>query len=1108
MSDADQTKVDKKLQQEELERQERLAKAYQEKVTLREQNLKAHLNRPDETVLKQLDSSLKRNTAFVKRIKMGAFDESKSSLCADIKALNLTRYITEVAASVIEAVPKMKAADVTAAVHVCCLLHQRYADFTPALVDSLKKQVAPIIEAGQAKKFDKSQVADAETQLRRRILLRLLGELYVVGIHDDLSLLCSVLIALCKDNLKGSSGLREATIRHPNLPIVLSLVRAMGTELMGIGNFDSSRPPIVGVDAQAKIRRVVTAYFEAVSATLLSEHEILKEIEKEYQKTLMTRGEADDASMADTQDKFRKLQTHVTSLATLLELPVPELVEENNGTRMTPADTVVIAEGGVTDSGESGVFDDAEERSFYEDLPDLKAILPAILFEGSNTAAQTPAITEESSVATADATTATPPAAPPAMSGPGVGTGEAEAEKTEVDKDDDLKDATSPVAILLGRLKDCVNRDLIDSFAVDFCYINNKGSRKKLVKGLFNIQRTQLDLIPLYARLVATLSLHFRDISENLLYLLEEELTFLQQKKKDQIQLEAKIKDIRFLSELVKFKVCPHNTIFTLLRSCLDEFTPHNIEIACSLLEVCGRFLYRSPATSVRMQNMLDIFSKLKQVKISDPRLETMAEGAIFACKPTKRAVKKARPPLQSYIRYLLHDVLNSSTIDFVTKKLRKLPWIESEVYVRKCFVRLHRMRFPAIQPTVRVLYNIARERKQLVVCIIDTLLETVRVDLEENDFRKQQQRLMAVAYLAEIYRFHLINTHVILDLLYQLITFGSDSPPTDKAHDPPQDTFRIRLVAAVLETCGDNFSRGSQKRKLDIFLVYFQRYCLQKEIGMDTSFLLADLYDRIRPSLRRFENIDEAKKEIDKIEEQGRSFATSQRSINTAPNANGSDDESDGELFADEPIEETVEEVVANEGSEVDRMDDGEDDDEEEYRRPQVHEEILFDSELMSMIQDSLKDARQPGKPPSHANMPLPPVPSGGESRDDESEETTAFRLLVRKGGRMGVKPLVVPRESNLAQVTMRRSEQDKSKQMELKRAVLDYEQREQLASGTAGPVAEPFTRPRGRGRGGRAILATSHMQYGNRSDGTASGHLPPGSGLRLLDSSTRDRY
>jgi regulator of nonsense transcripts 2 len=59
--------------------------------------------------------------------------------------------------------------------------------------------------------------------------------------------------------------------------------------------------------------------------------------------------------------------------------------------------------------------------------------------------------------------------------------------------------------------------------------------------------------------------------------------------------------------------------------------------------------------------------------------------------------------------------------------------------------------------------------------------------------------------------------------LFVQLIEFGQDFGPSDKGYDAPGDTFRVRLVAAVLETCGYYFMKGSPKRKLDVFLVHFQ---------------------------------------------------------------------------------------------------------------------------------------------------------------------------------------------------------------------------------------------------------------------------------------------
>ena len=51
--------------------------------------------------------------------------------------------------------------------------------------------------------------------------------------------------------------------------------------------------------------------------------------------------------------------------------------------------------------------------------------------------------------------------------------------------------------------------------------------------------------------------------------------------------------------------------------------------------------------------------------------------------------------------------------------------------------------------------------------------------------------------------------------------TFTEDGAPSPL--DPPEHLFRIRLVCVVLDTCGQYFDKGSSKKKLDCFLVYFQ---------------------------------------------------------------------------------------------------------------------------------------------------------------------------------------------------------------------------------------------------------------------------------------------
>ncbi|CAK9155116.1 unnamed protein product [Ilex paraguariensis] len=151
--------------------------------------------------------------------------------------------------------------------------------------------------------------------------------------------------------------------------------------------------------------------------------------------------------------------------------------------------------------------------------------------------------------------------------------------------------------------------------------------------------------------MVATLSTCMKDISSMLLQLLEEEFNFLINKK-DQMNIETKIRNIRFIGELCKFKVSPTGLVFSCLKACLDDFTHHNIDVVCNLLETCGHFLYRSPETTMRMANMLELLMRFKNVKNLDPHPSTLVENAYYLCKPPERSarVSKNRPPLHQVL--------------------------------------------------------------------------------------------------------------------------------------------------------------------------------------------------------------------------------------------------------------------------------------------------------------------------------------------------------------------------------------------------------------------------------------------------------------------------
>jgi regulator of nonsense transcripts 2 len=157
----------------------------------------------------------------------------------------------------------------------------------------------------------------------------------------------------------------------------------------------------------------------------------------------------------------------------------------------------------------------------------------------------------------------------------------------------------------IAQLPNCVNRELIDKAAKEFLLnLNTKLNRKRLVGALFQVQRTRLDLLPFYSRFLATLNPCMPEMSTDLATLLQNDFRF-HVRKKDQINIESKIKTARFIGELVKFNMFPKLDALNCLKTLLADFKHHNIEMACNLLDVCGRYLYRNQESHQKLKLLL-----------------------------------------------------------------------------------------------------------------------------------------------------------------------------------------------------------------------------------------------------------------------------------------------------------------------------------------------------------------------------------------------------------------------------------------------------------------------------------------------------------------------
>ena len=102
---------------------------------------------------KSLDSSVKRNSALIKKLRQ-LTEESKESLLSDIQKTNQSKYVSEAVSAITDA--NLKSKDINAAVQICCALHQRYPDFHTELVAALARTCTP--KSGQLAYFGTSKL--------------------------------------------------------------------------------------------------------------------------------------------------------------------------------------------------------------------------------------------------------------------------------------------------------------------------------------------------------------------------------------------------------------------------------------------------------------------------------------------------------------------------------------------------------------------------------------------------------------------------------------------------------------------------------------------------------------------------------------------------------------------------------------------------------------------------------------------------------------------------------------------------------------------------------------------------------------------------------------
>ncbi|ORY37765.1 ARM repeat-containing protein [Rhizoclosmatium globosum] len=1028
-----------------------------------------HPVRPNADEVKKLDGSLKKTSTFKAKLKTSLTAEAVDTLKRDILVLKLDKYLSEIVTVLVSEARLAKAGDVWAAVEVASLLHQRFADFVDLVVAALAKVFvfapAPVSNAVSPEQRERDEAGRVAKQ---KIALRLWTEFYLVGLLDVCAVLPkkeNPLVAVVQKMFNLNTDKDFA-----NVPIAVTFCKSY--EQLILADKALTEESLVPDNVRAQVKQILADYYAAVSKHLVKMHKYIKKAEVSNYEHAVARGEVSE----ERQERFQKaskvyeaLLKNVQSMSNHLGLEMPDLPEPEDslaGKLSIGLNVNGRAEGDDEEALLGGPWEDEESRSFYQDVIDLKDVVPAILLGEKHEKPAAPSAADlellnnviQVSNGTDDSQQQSDEA--DEESSPVIESGEMDLD--DVGGDEDTKDASATrkqqVDAFFNGLPNALSTEAIDKLAVEFCYINTKNMRKRLVKTLFAVPRQRLDILPYYSRLIATLNPFMPEIATSLIALLEKEFHY-HQRKTDRTFVEEKIKVVRFIGELTKFSIPEYHVTFHFFKVMLESFTNHNIEAVCSMLEVCGRYLYKTPETSRPTGNVLEIMMKKKTALNLDSRLSLLIDNAFYVCNPPEKTAvqQKERPPLELYIRKLFYLDLSKKTSERILKQLRMFNWNDPETVslIQKPFFKCWKVKFSNLHVLAFLAFELSRYYPEFGVAVVDQCLEEMRLGLESNLFKHNQKRVSTVRFLGELYNYRLIESSVVFDSLYFLLRFGYDSPfPEPGVYSPldaPHDFFRVRLCCLLLETCGQCFDRGPLAAKLDEFLCFLQVYLHCKpRLSMDVEFLMVELFDLLRPKWKLCTSYDEAvekfnalvvarvgavevpveEEEEDGEEEWGR---VGGEDDDGEEGGDGSQEEDGGSQEEDEGEEDVVVHMPEAKEEEVD-----------------AELEAEFDKEFSKMMQESL-ESRKFDKKTQAFDVAIP-VKRGVAFQGGSAASAAAaaspmdgvvFSFLTKKGNKQQLKSVELPQDSTFVLSTKQKQEAEMEEKKQLKKLVLNLDEK-----------------------------------------------------------------
>lgn len=573
---------------------------------------------------KKLDSSIKRNTGFIKKLKQGINKDSKESLNKDIAEVSLEKYLSEIITTANEVLIKNsgKSEDVQAAVEIISGLHQRFNyDFTVPLMESFLFTFESPIDQLESEKDKVNRVNVLKANVR------ILTELYFTGI-------CRGIDELNKNNLP-SFIVKRYPKKEPILFLVLREVlnykfkQGLTTPIASLlvkkypELFSSEKTDLDEFIKEADLKMLLQSLFKIYTEIVFQQTTDLNKktskLMKDHHKAQIRTGKKTSEYLDEYEEVypvFEKFMSTAFLLADAFKLEAPKIIAAEDDESEKDI-TSIITNGDNKDKLDK-IWENEETRRFYETLPTIKTDLSTINPDSSTNA-------------------------------------------------DDVNRFFSDLEMV-------ETKEAIDNLSQLYWKNNldNKATRKRLLK--FFMESKDWSKIRLYSRFIAINSETLPEVKDELLHHLDN--GFRSQLHTNRIN----VKNINFFSEMVKFMLVPTFMIFHKIRTLIINVTvPNNIEILTTLLENFGRFLINKPEFKPQMEKMMDLIKEKKKDHLLTVNNKAALDNLLILIYPpllnTLNKKHRELSPEEQFYRIIIRRELSNMPVQSVVKLILKASW-------------------------------------------------------------------------------------------------------------------------------------------------------------------------------------------------------------------------------------------------------------------------------------------------------------------------------------------------------------------------------------------------------------------------------------------------